>query len=219
VIADAWAVDTSRTLPSAVRLLFNEITEFGKSGWFLWPIGVILLSLGLVSAPTLGRTGAAVVAAVAVRLTFVFAAIALPGLLVAIVKRLIGRARPFVGGSADPYLYDPLVWKAAYASLPSGHATTAFAAAVAIGAVWPQTRPYVWFYALLIAVSRVIVTAHHPSDVVAGAVVGAIGAVLVRNWFAARRIAFRVSVNGRVHAMPGPSWRRLKSVAVRLVRP
>jgi len=219
VAADAWAIGAARGLPELVRLLFEEITDFGKAGWFLWPIGIFLVVLGLVVTPAIGRIGTGLVAALAVRLTFVFAAIALPGLLVAIVKRLIGRGRPFVGGPADPYLYDPFVWKAAYASLPSGHATTAFAAAVAIGAVWPQTRPYVWIYALLIAVSRVVVTAHHPSDVIAGAVVGALGAVLVRNWFAARRIAFRVGEDGRVHAMSGPSWRRLKGVAARLVRP
>lgn len=219
VMADAWAINASRTLPGALHSVFRVITDFGKSGWFLWPIGVALIVLGLVTSPAIGRIGTSVVAALAVRLTFVFAAIAVPGLFATIIKRLIGRARPFVGGSADPYLYDPFVWKVAYASLPSGHATTAFAAAVAIGAMWPQSRPYVWIYALLIAASRVIVSAHHPSDVIAGAVVGVVGAVLVRNWFAARRLAFSVGADDRVHAMPGPSRRRLKTVAGRLFRP
>jgi undecaprenyl-diphosphatase len=216
---DAWAIGASRELPQAVLAIFRVITDFGKSGWFLWPIGIGLVVLALLATPTLGRISVGVIMALAVRLTFVFAAIAVPGLFVAIVKRLIGRARPFVGGPADPYLFDPFAWKAAYASLPSGHTTTAFAAAVAIGAVWPQARPYVWFYALLIGVSRVIVTAHHPSDVIAGAVAGTVGAILVRNWFAARRIAFSAGIEGRMHAMPGPSWRRLKKVAARLLRP
>lgn len=219
VAVDAWAIDASRALSEPVRSLFQTITDFGKSGWILWPTGLAVVGLALVAGPSIGRIGMPVVLALAVRLTFVFAAVALPGLFTAIIKRLIGRARPFVGGSADPYLYDPLVWQAAYASLPSGHSTTAFAAAAAVGAVWPQTRPYVWAYALLIAISRVIVTAHHPSDVIAGAVVGVVGAVLVRNWFAARRIAFTIGADDRVHAMPGPSWRRLKNIATRLFRP
>ena len=42
------------------------------------------------------RFSRGVLAAWAVRLGFVFTAIALPGLFVTIVKRLIGRARPFV---------------------------------------------------------------------------------------------------------------------------
>ena len=33
----------------------------------------------------------------------------------------------------------PFNWRPAYASMPSGHATTAFAAAVAIGALWPRS--------------------------------------------------------------------------------
>jgi undecaprenyl-diphosphatase len=217
VTIDAWAVTQSRVLPGPFHWAFNEITDFGKSGWFLWPIGLTLLLVCLVTSPRIGRIGQLVVAALSVRLMFVFAAIALPGLFVAITKRLIGRARPFVDGSANPNLYDPFAWKAAYASLPSGHATTAFAAAVAVGALWPQTRPYVWAYALVIAVSRVIVTAHHPSDVLAGAVVGVIGAVLVRDWFAARRLAFTVAADGTVHRLPVPSWSRIKTVARQLV--
>ena len=71
----------------------------------------------------------------------------------------------------------PFSWRPAYASLPSGHATTAFAALVAIGAIFPQARALMWIYAVLIALSRVIITAHHPSDVIAGAIVGAVGAL------------------------------------------
>ncbi len=113
----------------------------------------------------------------------------------------------------DIWNYTPFGWKVEYASFPSGHATTAFSAAIAIGAMWPGARPYLWFYAVIIAVSRVIVSAHHPSDVIAGAIVGAMGAVLVRNWFAARRLGFLVASDGRVKALPGPSWRRIKKVA------
>ena len=50
---------------------------------------------------------------------------------------------------------------------------------MAIGAIFPQARALMWIYAVLIAFSRVILTAHHPSDVIAGAIVGAGGAYLV----------------------------------------
>jgi undecaprenyl-diphosphatase len=216
VAIDAWAIGRSRALPAAIHSVFEIITELGWSGWFLWPLGLMLLALGAATSPRIGRIGTLVTAAVAVRLTFLFAAIALPGLFTTIVKRLIGRGRPFVNGSADPYLYDPFVWTPPYASLPSGHATTAFSAALAIGALWPQARPYLWLYAVLIALSRVVITAHHPSDVLAGAMVGLVGAVLVRNWFAARRLAVTVDLDGRVRRLPGPSWRRIKAVARRL---
>ena len=74
-----------------------------------------------------------------------------------------------------------------------------------------------WIYAVLIALSRVVITAHHPSDVIGGAIVGAVGAVMVRNWLAARRLGFSVAADGSVRAMPGPSFRRIiKAVARRL---
>jgi membrane-associated phospholipid phosphatase len=67
-----------------------------------------------------------------------------------------------------------------------------------------------WLYALLIMFSRVVVLAHHPSDVIAGALVGVVGALLVRRWFAARR---RVFCAHDLQAYPGPSLKRIKAVA------
>ena len=208
VMLDSWAIATVRHLPASLIEAFDRFTDFGKSGYFLWPLGFALVLLAIFDSPMKPRFSRHVLAAWAVRLGFVFTAIAVPGLFVTIIKRLIGRARPLAAGD-DIWVYMPLGWKVEYASLPSGHATTAFSALVAIGAIFPQARALMWIYAVLIALSRVIVTAHHPSDVVAGAIVGAVGALLVRNWFAARSLGFRVGSDGAVHSMPGPSWRRI----------
>jgi undecaprenyl-diphosphatase len=90
---------------------------------------------------------------------------------------------------------------------------------MAIGAVWPRARVPMWIFAGIIALSRVVITAHYVSDVIAAAFVGAFGAILVRNWFAARRLGFVAEHDGTVHALPAPSWRRLKAVARRLIGP
>jgi membrane-associated phospholipid phosphatase len=216
-IADAWAIRQARTLPQWLVDVFNEITDFGRSGWFLWPLAAGLLLAAVVSSMALPRFALLAVTAISVRLSFLFIAIALPSLFVTIIKRVIGRGRPFVSGEADPFVYGWLKWTPSYASFPSGHATTAFAAAFAIGALWPRARPVLWIYAIIIALSRVIITAHHPSDVVAGAIVGVVGALLVRDWFAARRLAFAIGPDGRVRARPGPSFRRVKRLAQRVL--
>jgi undecaprenyl-diphosphatase len=126
---------------------------------------------------------------------------------------MIGRARPFVGGVANPYLFDPFHWTPAYASLPSGHSTTAFAVVVAFGTLWRRARSVLLLYALLVAISRIVVTAHHPTDVLAGAVVGIVGVLMVRRWFALRGLGFSVGTDGVLRQYPGPSARRIKSVA------
>ena len=204
-VLDASAVEWARGEPHWFRAAFEEITRFGLSGWFLFPCGFVLLFLAAVTSRRLAASARAVLAALGARFGFVFLAIGLPGLFVSIVKRLIGRARPFVGGYEDPFHYAPFTWHPAFASMPSGHATTAVAAAIAIGAIWPRTRIVVWLYAAAIMVSRVAVLAHHPSDVIGGALVALLGTHLLRRWFAARGLVFRASDLGAKSA-PSLAW-------------
>jgi undecaprenyl-diphosphatase len=208
-VASAWA----RGLPQSFIDAFDQITDYGRSGWFLFPFGFVLVVLAALKSAALPRMEQGVLAMLAVRFGYLFLAVGVPGLFVTVVKRLIGRARPFVAVNDDPFTYMPFIWRPEYASMPSGHATTAVSAAVAIGAVWPRLRVPLWFYAAIIMASRIIVMAHHPSDVIAGALVGGLGAMTVRNWFAARRLGFRAD---GIHVLPGPSFRRVKRVALRL---
>ncbi|MGE3277275.1 MAG: phosphatase PAP2 family protein [Vicinamibacterales bacterium] len=57
-------------------------------------------------------------------------------------------------------------------SFPSGHAASAVAGALAVSRIWPAAAPAWWTVAVLIAVSRVYVGVHYPSDVIAGALLG-----------------------------------------------
>jgi membrane-associated phospholipid phosphatase len=207
---DAAAIHTAAQLPNFINETFNEITDYGRSTWFLWPSGILILVTAAATTATAARVSQLVLAAVAVRLGFIFLAIGVPGLFVTVVKRWIGRVRPSAFG---PFAYHPFSWDPAYASLPSGHSAAAFSALVAVGAVFPRARPVLWIYAITIAMSRVIIAAHFPSDVIAGAVVGAFGAILVREWFVARRLGFYIGGDGKVRVMPGPSLKRIKKVA------
>jgi undecaprenyl-diphosphatase len=203
-------------LPRWIIWSFDQITDFGKSGWFLWPLGLLFLALAALPR-NLTPISQAVLAALMVRVGFLFVAIGAPGLFVTTVKRLIGRARPFVTGGTDPFVFDPTRWSEAYASLPSGHATTGFTVLAAFGCLWPRARTVCLIYALLIAVSRIVVRAHYPTDVVAGALVGIAGVLLVRRWFALQRLGFSIKPDGTLQQFPGPSLRRIKSVARELL--
>jgi membrane-associated phospholipid phosphatase len=213
VFLDARGVTFARGLAPWLVDTFNEITDYGRSGWFLVPLAGLVI-VAAVLAPLSAPFANLVLTAIVMRLMYLFFAIAVPGLAVTIVKGLIGRGRP---SDAGPFVYLPWTWRHEYASLPSGHSTTAFAAAVAIAALWPRTRIPLLIFAVVIATSRVVITAHFVSDVIAAAFVGAFGAILVRNWFAARGLVFVPEASGAVHVRPGPSWRRIKAVARRLI--
>jgi undecaprenyl-diphosphatase len=197
-------------LPLRFIETFNWLTDFGEGIWPLFPLAVLLLACPLLNHPRLTHLSRGVLAMAAVRLGYMFLAIGLTGLVDTIVKRLIGRVRPSAVG---PFAFEPFSWRPDYASFPSGHATNVFATLVAVGLIFPRARPFLWIYALTIAASRVIVSAHFTSDVIAGAAFGAFGAIVVRDWFAARRLGFFVGSDGRVRPMPGPSFRRIKRVA------
>jgi undecaprenyl-diphosphatase len=214
VTVDAWAITQVPGLWAPLVEALNRFTHLGLAGFFLWPLGLVLIALAFIDTPPMPRMSRLVLAAWAVRLGFIFTAIAVPGLFVTVVKRLVGRARPLVEGR-DVMAFSPFGWEVDYASLPSGHSTTAFAALVAIGVIFPQARALMWIYAVLIALSRVAVDAHYPSDVIAGALVGAAGAWLVQRWFAARRLGFAVTESGVVQPMPGPSFRRIVKALAR----
>lgn len=96
-------------------------------------------------------------------------------------KGFVDRVRPTL---TDPAL-SALVAVPGDASFPSGHATSAFAVAGVVALLHPSLRALVLSLASMIAVSRVYLGVHYPSDVVAGAGLGlAIGVAVV---FGARR--------------------------------
>lgn len=215
LVVDPLTAEVKRA-PRFVIGIAEDISDLGRSGYILIPVAVLILWIATLLRPGLDRLSRAVLAAFVVRLGFVFVAVGLPGLVGTVLKRWIGRVRPSELGH---WAYQPLSWRSEYASLPSGHTITAFAALVAIGAVWPTARPVLWVYALLVGVSRVVVSAHFPSDVIAGAAFGAFGAILVREWFASRGLAFTAGPDGVVRARPGPPAPRvLRALATAVER-
>src|SRR5467141_2258163 len=188
------------------------LTDFGKSAYVLWLLAIMLFAVAIMS-PRLRGTSRSLLLGFGTRLQFLFFAVLVPVLAGEAIKWVVGRGRPFVGGEANAFNFAHFAGTEAYASFPSGHAITSFALAFAVSAVWPQARPAMIVYAILIAISRLVLLAHHPSDVVAGALIGVVGAMLVRYWFAARRLGFAIRRDGAIVPLAGPSLGHLKRVA------
>jgi membrane-associated phospholipid phosphatase len=209
---DAWEIAQmpKRGTPSLWWL--RILTDFGKDEYVLSVLGGLLIAVAIV-APALRGIQRALLLGLGTRLQFIFLAVAVSNLVTEVLKFCIGRGRPFVGGEANAFHFSHFAGNPAYYSFPSGHATTAFALALAVSAVWPQARVAMAIYALIIAMSRLVLLAHHPSDVVAGGMVGIVGTVFVRYWFAARRLGFAIQRDGSIVSLVGPSSGRLKRVA------
>jgi membrane-associated phospholipid phosphatase len=188
------------------------VTDFGKDTYVLLLLAAALFAVAIIS-PALRGTARSLLLGFGTRLQFLLFAVLVSVLAGEVIKWIVGRGRPFVGGKADAFNFAPFAGTEAYASFPSGHAVTAFALAFAVSAVWPRVRVAMIVYAILIALSRLVLLAHHPSDVVAGALIGVVGAMLVRYWFAARRLAFAIRPDGAITPLAGPSQERLKRVA------
>ncbi len=193
-------------------------TDLAKATYVLRGLGLLLLLILLVAAALRG-TRRAIALGIGLRVEFLLLSVLLPMLAGEVIKGVVGRGRPFVGGAANSFNYSHFAWTEAFASFPSGHAIVAFALVIAVPAVWPRLHIAMWIYAVLIAISRVVLLAHHPSDVVAGALVGIVGAMFVRYWFASRHLIFVIGSDGTIRPRAGPSFRRLKGVAQRPLAP
>ncbi|MET0710202.1 MAG: phosphatase PAP2 family protein [Tardiphaga sp.] len=209
---DAYEIGLMPPRGSAGLWPVKLISDFGKSEYVMLALLALLILLAL-AAPRLRGMSQAVLISFGTRIQYILLSVAFSVLVGEILKGVVGRGRPFVGGSANAFHFSHFAWTEAYASFPSGHATTSFALAFAVSALWPRMRSAMFAYAIVIIATRLVLLAHHPSDVVGGALTGVIGAMAVRYWFAARHLAFTIRSDGAIEPLAGPSPRHLKRVA------
>lgn len=121
---------------------------------------------------------------------FIFYSLVMAGLLSTTLKMFFGRARPHQFFTDGIYSFDFFHVQAAWLSFPSGHVTTMAALTAALFFL----RSRAWLVAALLSVAvfvgRVVVNAHYPSDVMAGAACGVLGAFIILEAFRVRMPEF-----------------------------
>lgn len=198
VFLDARAIVGLRGIPDQTRRLFRPISDLGSAEWIivLCVVAVVFFWLALRGAADL-RSGAAYRLA-AQSAAYVLAAVAVGGLSATLLKNVIGRARPREFDSVGPDSFAPFAFDSAHASFPSGHAATIFALAAALAFLRPGLRWIFYGIAAAIAATRVIVGAHYPADVIAGALLGMLAVHALTHALAARKWLFRHEFHNRV---------------------
>lgn len=139
--------------PRWVRLWMIYSTRLGD-GWLWYSLALVLFLFG---GPNGWRTlGSAALAAGAGIIVFKS------------IKRLSGRKRPCALAS---HCWAAMIPPDQF-SFPSGHSITAFAVTIPVGVHYPDLMAFLLFWALSIAVSRIILGMHFLSDVIAGSLIG-----------------------------------------------
>jgi membrane-associated phospholipid phosphatase len=197
VFADAWEIGLMPPRGTASLWPARILTDFAKDAYVL---GALLLALVIIAlaVPRSRQHLRSRLLGVGTQIEYLFLAVLIPVLAGEVIKWVVGRGRPFVGGKADAFNFVPFNGTEAHFSFPSAHSITAFALAFAVSAIWPRTRLVISVYAIVILLTRLVLLAHHPSDVVAGAVIGVSGAMAVRYWFAVRGLGFAISGDGKI---------------------
>jgi membrane-associated phospholipid phosphatase len=171
---------------------------FGKSGWYLWPAALFLIATAFVDWRALGRRSLARLTALTQAAWFAGLSLGTGETLSSILKQTIGRARPRLHDDHGLFAFQSWTLDSAWASFPSGHATTFGALACVLALLFPRFKWFLLCAALWLASTRVIVGAHYPSDVLAGLIFGAWIAYAWAVWLARRRILFKVDDEGRL---------------------
>lgn len=199
-----WA----QSWPEPVRDMLAQITDYGESAWILVPAGGLFVLTAAVALLVRWKLMRTMLWQFCALYAFIFIGVGLPQLVTTLMKRAISRGRPETFAETGLFGFRPNWLDWTHQSFPSGHATVAFALATVLGLLAPR-----WFWPALVlaaavGVSRVGLGAHYPSDVIAGAIMGMLGAYLVRWLFARRGWMFVAAPDGAITARPLASLRR-----------
>ncbi len=181
---DPWVAWTVRDEASReTRQFFRSITDLGLAGPFIISALVVFLaSRGAFLAALPNRIAYAYHRASEMAL-YVLVTMILSGIAVQVLKALFGRLRPKHLLKDDTYGFAFASAEWSTTSFPSGHSQAIFSAMTALTILFPRFWYVFMPFAALIAISRVMVSAHFPSDIIAGSALGALGALLVKRWW------------------------------------
>ena len=176
----------------AARPFFAFVGPFGLALPYLVVLGIAFAALRWGGAVPRFEPWAARMRAAARIPALLFASIALSGMLVDLLKVIVGRPRPKLLFASGAYEFSWIGLGADHWSFPSGHAATAAALAAALWCLWPQPLLLYAILAALVAASRVVMGAHYLSDVIMGGFIGILVSRALATAYARGRLPFRL---------------------------
>lgn len=179
-----------------ILVIATTMTRFGEADWCLVISFIVALkgsALARLGETARQRCFGAFVSIIGIH---AFLSIALSGLAANLLKRAFGRARPGQFGLDGAFHFTPFASNSQFESFPSGHATTMGAVLMIAILLLPRYRLGLVVLALWFGMSRVVVGAHYPSDVISGLCFGAGFTFLMARVFACYGLGFRLDPTG-----------------------
>lgn len=188
---DASTIDFMLNRKGPLTVVVAFVSNIGLSEWYLFPALFVYLASATADWQNAGYRLKSRLVLCFGQSAFLFAAVAVSGIAVTIVKVVIGRARPSMFGELGAYHFEPLVINKYFSSFPSGHATTLGAVAAVLMIWFPRHWLLIAVSGILLSALRVVSTAHYPSDVAGGFLIGWVLTAVMARMLAARRMGFR----------------------------
>ncbi len=144
----------------ALTFIMRLFSFLGDAGIMWIALGVLLLAFARTR-----RRGAGMLGALAVEYT----------ICDLVIKKLVLRPRPYLVISQ----LELLVAQESSTSFPSGHSASSFVCAYMLARMFGKKGAWAYLPASLIALSRIYVGVHYPSDVLAGVALGTLIGVVI----------------------------------------
>ncbi len=175
------ALYLSRNVSDGVYRFFRLVTEIGRAE-YLCGVGVVIGAVFLWRYYRQQKQCAFSLRVVRT-VVFMLACQLVSAAVVHALKFACGRYRPSRLIRDDLYGFVPF---GGGNSFPSGHTQAIVAALLPVALCWPRLRVPAVLVIVLVIASRVVMTAHFLSDVMASAVLTTLCVIAVRDWFVAR---------------------------------
>lgn len=182
------------------------ITNFGEAWGWLIGFGLATLVCRIVADASRTIVGRERWNAWMLVPLYLFLSVAVSGIAVDILKILIGRTRPKLLFRDELFTWGGPSFHPDHWSFPSGHVTTVASLAGALTVLWPRHAAAYWLLAALVALSRLGVGAHYPSDTIGGAWLGLMVALYLKGVFARGDTPLEDAKAGLIAAAP-TTWR------------
>jgi membrane-associated phospholipid phosphatase len=176
-----WDVTLTKycqTLSPTIKNIAEVITTLGIATWYLVVSFVLYLFFRFISKNKLN----------AARSIFVFLSLSITGIFITLLKWLVGRHRPIDLFNHGIYGFGHFGVGYELTSFPSGHAQTAFTLATALTILFPRWGIPAFLVAGAVGISRIVLTSHYLSDVIAGAGIGILFTLAVKYLFDRKQI-------------------------------